>query len=126
MRMNDTFRLDRAVRGFNSDNPWRIFGYQPTPDHQYLIQTTYRIYDDYTKERSELSLHALVTQVLNQHPWVLALDLIGSTGMITSRLDENPVQADPHDAEIAQEVYTTHETRDFPDERNQTRTRFFL
>ena len=126
MRMNDTFRLDRAVRGFDSDNPWRIFGYQPTSDHQYLIQTTYRIYDDYTKERSELSLHALVTQVLNQHPWVLALDLIGSTGMITSRLDENPVQADPHDAEIAQEVYTTHETRDFPDERNQTRTRFFF
>ena len=35
--MNDTFRLDRAVREFDSD-PWRIFGYQPTSDHQYWLK----------------------------------------------------------------------------------------
>ncbi|MCA1916373.1 hypothetical protein [Methanospirillum hungatei] len=59
MRMNDTFRLDRAVRGFDSDNPWRIFGYQPTSDHQYLIQTTYRIYDDYMSYAVKLTERSL-------------------------------------------------------------------
>lgn len=126
MRMNDSFRLDRAVRGFDTDNPWRIFAYQPTPDHQYLIETTYRIYDDYSAERNELSYNTLVTQVLNQHPQVLALDLIGSTGMIISQLDEIPVPADSEDAQIAQEIYVSQTSRDFVDEKNQTLTRFFF
>ncbi len=126
MRMNDSFRLDRAVRGFDTDNPWRIFAYQPTPDHQYLIETTYRIYDDYSAERNELSYNTLVAEVLNQHPQVLALDLIGSTGMIISQLDEIPVPADSEDAQLAQEIYTSQGSRDFFDEKNQTLTRFFF
>jgi len=126
MRNNNSFRLDRAVRGFNASNPWRIFGYQPTPDHTYLIETIYRIYGDYLKERSELSLNTLVTQVREQNPHVLALDLIGSTGLIISEMDEIPVPADPDDAEIAAELYKIQGSRDYFDEKNQTITRFFF
>ncbi len=126
MRNNNTFRLDRAVRGFDASNPWRIFGYQPTPDHKYLIETIYRIHDDYSKERSELSLNALVNQVREQNPHVLALDLIGSTGLIMNEMDEIPVPADPQDAEIAAELYKIQGSRDFLDVNNQTITRFFF
>lgn len=126
MRMNDTFRLDRAVRGFDVENPWRIFAYQPTPDHKFLVETTYKIYDDYSKERNVLSLYNLVTQVKEQNPRVLELDLIGSTGMITSNMDEIPVPANPEDTEIVMELYSIKGNRNFVDEQNQSITRFFF
>ena len=112
MRMNDTFRLDRAVRGFDVTTPWKIFAYQPTRDHKYLVETIFNISDDYSAEREELSLHFLVNQAMEQHPDILKLDLIGSTGMITSNMDKIPVPADPKDAEIAMELYAIKVTRD--------------
>lgn len=126
MRMNNSFRLDRAVRGFDPNNPWRIFGYQPTPDHRYLIEATYRIYDDYKEEREKLSLNALVNQITAQYPRIMALDLIGSTGMIISRVDEVPAPIDAEDYTICQEVYASHITRDILDEKNMTLIRFFF
>ncbi len=126
MRMNDTFRLDRAVRGFDVTTPWKIFAYQPTRDHKYLVETIFNISDDYSAEREELSLHFLVNQAMEQHPDILKLDLIGSTGMITSNMDKIPVPADPKDAEIAMELYAIKGTRDFFDEKNHTLTRFFF
>lgn len=126
IRMNDSFVLDRAARGFDTENPYRIFGYQPTDDNQFLIEIIYRIYEDYEKERSELSLYYLVDQAKEQDPNILELDLIGSTGMVMSGVNETPQPADPFTASISQEVYTTRKTQEFIDEANQTLTRYFF
>jgi len=126
IRMNDSFRLDRVVRGFDTNKPWRIFAYQPTPDHRFLVEIAYNIFNDYQTERNELSLNALVNQVMNQDSRVLELDLIGSTGMIMSEVDEIPIPAHPDVANISMELYAIHGSRDIYDDENQTLTRYFF
>ena len=126
IRMNDSFRLDRVVRGFDTNKPWRIFAYQPTPDHRFLVEIAYNIFNDYQTERNELSLNALVNQVMNQDSRVLELDLIGSTGMIMSEVDEIPIPAHPDVANISMELYAIHGSRDIYDDENQTLTKYFF
>lgn len=125
IRLNDTFVLDRAARGFDTNNPYRIFGYLPTDDNQYLIEIIYRIYEDFKTERSELSFNYLIEQAKEQDPNILELDLIGSTGMVMSGVSEVPHEADPVAKTIASDVYTSRETQEYSDDANKTLTRYF-
>lgn len=108
IRMNDTFVLDRAaVRGFNVNNSWRIMGYQSSPDHKYLIQVVYRIYDDYEKERSDLSLNYLVAKIKRENPGIIDLKIIGSTGVVMDDSGKRPFQFDNETLEYATKVFHT-------------------
>jgi PAS domain S-box-containing protein len=126
MRMNDSFVLDRAVRGFNTDTPFRIFGYHPTPDHKYLVEIIYRIYDDYESQHKEHSINTLIEELKNKDSDLMSLDLIGSTGALMSTPDERPLPIDNGTRSIAEQVYLTENPRVFYDPLNHTLTKYFF
>jgi len=126
MRLNNKFVLDRAVRGFNTSQPVRIFGYQPTSDHKYLVEVIYKIYEDYGARRSDLSLNNLVKEIKQDNPDLLSLELIGSTGAIMSTSEISPLPEDNETRSIAKNVYKTGIPWEFYDAKNHTLTRFFF
>lgn len=123
IRLNDTFRSDRAVIGFTPEQIIRKFAYHPTPDHRYLLELSVKV-DEYSAERAEFSVVSVGESIARRYPDIRSVALYDAmfrhhTGTGGPAPDENP-DTDRY----VREAFATRGTIDVEDPVNASLQRY--
>jgi|GEM_PF-5921353 len=82
---SNQFILDRSVKGHESNVPVRLFAYQGTADHRYLLEVG-RVFTHYVPKENQAYYTDLTNILWNLSPDIVSFDLYNSfSSLITNR-----------------------------------------
>ncbi|HWQ65982.1 MAG TPA: PAS domain S-box protein [Methanospirillum sp.] len=127
MRKTEYFYFDRVIKGFDPNQPQRTFGYQATPDHEYLFEVIYKVYEDNSQERSLLSNTEQASKIKSLNPSIKKVHIFGSTGgIIIGKSDYPGGVLDKKTKKIVDSIFKTQLPISMIDPINQTETHYFF
>lgn len=126
IRNKSAFVPDEIVTGFIKGSPRKKFAYQPTGDHQYIIELGINVEDELRNDTNALSYDDLVRHVMKEYPSINRIHLINSLFVPEIGKEDYPGEnLDPSTQATVSWVFDHKSRVEIEDQDNHTFTTYF-